>query len=274
AWAATAEFLTLLPPDRRPPFWFCFGSVAALIASNWPAFLLNWLCRDPASPWHLPDWACPPPAIMDNNHPMHWLTGTFAAVVLSSFLAEMIAFRKPGGGSVTRIASSVLIATYLGVLPSFILQLRWPPIASMAYAKDYQGTLAVTLAVFVPKCCDVGAYLVGRVLGRHQMTPYLSPKKTWEGFAGGLATAVLVAIGLNRAGLRTGSDTRVFLGGDGVTDLIAVGFGITMGTAGVLGDLAESLLKREGGQKDASQSIPGFGGLMDVIDSVIFAAPV
>src|SRR5262249_3406535 len=160
AWAATAEFLTLLPPDRRPPFWFCFGSVAALIASNWPASLLNWLCRAPASPWHLPDWACPPPAIMDNNHPMHWLTGTFAAVVLSSFLAEMIAFRKPGGGSVTRIASSVLIATYLGVLPSFFLQLRWPPIASMADAKGYQGTLAVTLAVFVPKCCDIGAYLV------------------------------------------------------------------------------------------------------------------
>ena len=92
--------------------------------------------------------------------------------------------------------------------------------------------------------------------------------------AGGLATAVLVAVGLNRAGLLVHSDTKVFLGGDGVTDLIAVGFGLTMGVAGVLGDLAESLIKREGGQKDASQAIPGFGGLLDVIDSVIFAAPV
>src|SRR5947209_18436376 len=78
AWAAVAEFLTLLPPDRRPPFGFCFASVAALLASNWPAFLLNWLWRHPASP--LPAWATPPPSVLANNHPMHCLPATVPAV--------------------------------------------------------------------------------------------------------------------------------------------------------------------------------------------------
>ena len=95
------------------------------------------------------------------------------------------------------------------------------------------------------------------------MTPLLSPKKTWEGFTGGMLASVLAAVALNRLG-------PVLRGGD----LAAVGFGLTVGGAGVLGDLAESLIKRDGRQKDASTTVPGFGGVLDVIDSVVFAAPV
>jgi phosphatidate cytidylyltransferase len=247
--ASCWEFLVLLGPARRPPPWLCYAAVFALIVSNWPAYVLKVLY----------DW---------ESDPWHWVGGTFVVVVLSAFLTEMASYREPGG-SVRRIAFTILIAAYLGLLPSFFAQLRWPP-RTLAAGEDadYHGTLALALTVFVPKCGDIGAYMAGRFLGRHKMTPVLSPKKTWEGFAGGMATSVAMAVLLNRFGhpLPGGA---TWLG-----DLAAVGFGVTVGGAGVLGDLAESLVKRDCGQKDASQTIPGFGGVLDVVDSVIFAAPV
>jgi phosphatidate cytidylyltransferase len=243
------EFLVLLGPARRPSPWLCYGAVFALIASNWAAYVLELLCGWKSDPWH-------------------WVGGTFAVVVLSAFLTEMASYREPGG-SVTRIAYTVLIAVYLGLLPSFFAQLRWPPrTLEVGQDADYHGTLALALAVFVPKCGDIGAYMAGRFLGRHKMTPVLSPKKTWEGFAGGMATSVAVAVLLNRFGQPLPG------GATWLGDLAAVGFGLTVGGAGVLGDLAESLIKRDCGQKDASQTVPGFGGVLDVVDSVIFAAPV
>ena len=122
-------------------------------------------------------------------------------------------------------------------------------------------TVALALTIFVPKCCDIGAYFAGRMLGRHRMTPVLSPKKTWEGLAVGLVVSALAALGLNRFG-------------GGLSDPAALGFGLTVGGAGVFGDLAESPLKRDCQKKDASQAVPGFGGVLDVVDSVVFAAPV
>jgi phosphatidate cytidylyltransferase len=90
----------------------------------------------------------------------------------------------------------------------------------------------------------------------------LSPKKTWEGFTGGMIGGSLIAVGI-------GQVWPVF---SGLAE--AVAFGVVVGLAGVFGDLAESLVKRECQTKDASKSIPGFGGLLDVVDSVLFAAPV
>jgi phosphatidate cytidylyltransferase len=119
------------------------------------------------------------------------------------------------------------------------------------------------LAIFVPKGCDIGAYFTGRLLGRHHMTPLLSPKKTWEGAAGGMVASVAIAIGINRLG----PVLPLGLAGE-------IGFGATVGAAGMLGDLAESLIKRDCQKKDASQAVPGFGGMLDVVDSVVFAAPV
>src|SRR5262249_41263172 len=91
----------------------------------------------------------------------------------------------------------------------------------------------------------------------------LSPKKTWEGAGGGLATAVGVAFALDSFG-------PVIPGGPAGV----VAFGLSIGAAGMLGDLAESLIKRDLQQKDASQVVPGFGGILDVVDAVVFAAPV
>jgi phosphatidate cytidylyltransferase len=229
ALASCCELVQLLESAARPPGWLCYASVALILAANWPAHLAV-----ESSAWL-------------------WLAGTFAAVVLSSFLVEMATFREPGG-SVVRIAFVVFIVAYLGWLPSFLVQLRW--LASVP-----QSTVALALTIFVPKCCDIGAFFTGRLLGHHQMTPVLSPKKTWEGLAGGLAVSALAAFAINR------------LGG-GLNDLAALGFGVTVGGAGVLGDLAESLIKRDCQKKDASQVVPGFGGVLDVVDSVLFAAPV
>jgi phosphatidate cytidylyltransferase len=236
AVAACLELLHLLDPARRPSVWLCCTSVAVLVVMNWLAHLLEW------DPWQA-------------------IAGTFAAVVLAAFGVEMATFREPGA-SVTRVALTVGIAAYLGLLSCFFAQLRWLGGTALE-GKASRATLALALAIFVPKCCDIGAYFTGRLLGRHPMAPVLSPKKTREGAAGGLAASVLAAAGIDHLG-------PVLRGGAWA----AVVFGLTVGLAGLLGDLAESLIKRDCGRKDASHAVPGFGGVLDVVDSVLFAAPV
>jgi phosphatidate cytidylyltransferase len=237
---ACFELLRLLPPERRPFAWLSYLAVAVLVVVNW-----------------LPHVGV---ALFPTWDPWHWTISAFTAVVLAAFLVEMAAFRE-AGESVARMAGLVWTAGYLGLLPSFFAQLRWLRGAE-AGGVDV-GTLALALAIFVPKGCDIGAYFTGRWLGRHPMTPLLSPKKTWEGAAGGIAASIAMAVGINRLGPVLNSG----LVGE-------VGFGVTVGVAGMLGDLAESLIKRDCRQKDASQAVPGFGGMLDVVDSVVFAAPV
>jgi phosphatidate cytidylyltransferase len=242
---ACHELLSLLDAARRPPAPLCYAAVAAVLAVNWVPHVVPAARALSADPWS-------------------WVAGTFAAVVLSAFLWEMAVFREPGQ-SVTRIALTVWVAAYLGLLPSFLAQLRWLP-DPMGYSGIPRGTLALALAIFVPKFCDVGAYFTGRFLGRHKAAPVLSPKKTWEGFAGGLVVAVLTALAVHGLG-------PVFPGG-GWAALSAAAFGLVVGVVGIFGDLAESLVKRDGQKKDASQVVPGFGGVLDVVDSIVFAAPI
>jgi phosphatidate cytidylyltransferase len=231
------ELHRLLAPFASPPRALCLAGVCAVLLANWPARVGFWGAG--ASP--LAAWRD--------------VAGAFAAVVVAAFLAEMATYREPGG-SVLRIAFATWVVAYLGVLPSFLAQLRWddPPA---------RGVTALALVIFVPKFGDVGAFFTGRALGRHKMTAVLSPKKTWEGLAGGLLAAVLTAVGLNRALARVLQD-----------DWSAAGFGLAVGLAGVFGDLAESLIKRDCRRKDASGLMPGFGGVLDVVDSIVFAAPV
>jgi len=198
--------------------------------------------------------------VNSNVHAPFWLLliGILAGFLLITFLYEMATFTAPGR-SVERIAFTWLILGYLGLLPCFFAQIRWIP-------GDHQdNSVRLALAVFVPKCCDIGAYTVGRLIGKHKMTPVLSPKKTWEGAIGGLVTAALVAIGIDRLGPTPvlGQDYRW-----------EIGFGLSVGIAGMLGDLAESLLKRDCQTKDASTAVPGFGGVLDVVDAIIYSAPV
>jgi phosphatidate cytidylyltransferase len=234
---ATRELLDLLPEDSRPCEWLTMATVLIIGGMNWwPAF--------------------EPPPRLDV-----WdLIGLWVLVgVVASFVREMWLFRGPDR-IVVRIALNAFVLIYLGVLPSFLAQLR--------FLGGERSTVALALAVFVPKCNDIGAYftgkfLTGRILGRTLMTPLLSPKKTWQGFIGGMVASVAVALAI-----------QAFFPVIPFGWIGAIGFGLTVGLAGVIGDLAESLIKRDLQTKDASHSVPGFGGVLDVIDSLLFAAPV
>jgi phosphatidate cytidylyltransferase len=239
SWVACRELHNLLENSRRPPSWLCHAGVALLIAANWPA--------------HLPGLDDVEP------EPWLWLGAALVVVAMGGFLVEMAAYREPGG-SVSHMALALWIAVYLGLLPGFLAQLRW-----LNPADPLHGTTALALTIFVPKVGDIGAYFTGRALGKTPLTPRLSPKKTVEGAVGGLAAAMAVAVAIDRL-------APVHVLGESLA--LEIGFGFTVGLAGMLGDLAESLIKRDCGHKDASQVVPGFGGILDVVDAVIFAGPV
>jgi phosphatidate cytidylyltransferase len=232
------ELVRLLGPKHNLPFWYCLGGILFLLISNWLAHL-----RLPTEEI-LPELA---------------FVGTaFIIFFLATFLREMAVYREPGH-AIVRLSLCLWIVGYLGLLPSFVVQLRWFP------AQEYFSTVALVLAIFVPKCCDIGAYFAGRYLGRTRMTPALSPKKTWEGALGGLLLAVIVTIAIDRLAPVSPLNQNWWL---------EIGFGLSVGGFGILGDLAESLIKRDCQQKDASDVVPGFGGVLDVIDAILFAAPV
>ena len=242
--AACQELVGLLG-ERRPQVALVFIGVLLLGTGNW------WAHVPSQQGWNLDAW--------------HVLLGTYVGLILLVFLWEMATYQPPGdgasAGSIERMARTLLAISYLGLLPCFLAQLRWLYPATLAV----HGSVALALVIFVPKFCDIGAYTTGRLIGRHKMTPVLSPKKTWEGAVGGLVFAALTAIGIDRLG-----PAPLLKGCLG----LEIGFGVSLGIAGMLGDLAESLIKRDCRQKDASAAVPGFGGVLDVVDAVIFAAPV
>jgi phosphatidate cytidylyltransferase len=120
------------------------------------------------------------------------------------------------------------------------------------------GPLAFLMFIFVVKFCDIGAYTFGRLFGKHKFSPVISPKKTWEGMAGGVLFSVIAS--------------SLFAKYCAIMPVLpAVVFGVIFAFAGQLGDLAESMLKRAAETKDSAAFVPGFGGVLDVIDSPLAA---
>ncbi|BAM03797.1 phosphatidate cytidylyltransferase [Phycisphaera mikurensis] len=128
----------------------------------------------------------------------------------------------------------------------------------------------MVLAMLVVKSCDVGAYFTGRYLGRHKLILWLSPGKTREGLAGGMTLAGLIAAALWWATDAGGADSTL----PEVALWVVFACGAVLGLAGQVGDLFASALKRAAGVKDFARTIPGFGGVMDVGDSVLLAGPL
>jgi phosphatidate cytidylyltransferase len=241
---ASLEFVALLPVELRPDRSGVLLSVVGVLAANWYSPVRATLGDVPFLPTFADPW-----------HPVFL---AFTGVVIAAFLHEMYHYKQPGGQTV-RIAMTIFACGYMALLPSFFLRLRW-----LDGGADVNfSTWLLTLVIFVPKCGDIGAYFTGRLIGRIPFSPKISPKKTWEGYLGGIALAALTAVGIN-------AYMPLFRYGA----MEAIGFGCVVGTAGVLGDLAESVIKRDFGQKDAAKKLPGFGGLLDVLDSILFAAPV
>jgi phosphatidate cytidylyltransferase len=182
--------------------------------------------------------------------------------VILVFLVEMSRYRQPGTASVN-VALSLLCLVYIGVLWGFIPLLR-------RFHDNGWGMMALFSAILIVKASDAGAYFTGRTLGRHKMSPILSPKKTIEGAIGGLVVACLACGAFfHFAGpALVGPSFKMPL------TLNWLAYTLIVAVAGIFGDLAESLLKRDMGSKDAGNQLPGLGGVLDVIDSVLFAAPV
>lgn len=178
-----------------------------------------------------------------------------ALMVVGVFLNQMLTRRVEG--ALSRIAATFLAILYLGVGGAMVLSLR------MNYGL---GVLLVFLAAV--KLTDVGAYFVGSLLGRHKLMPWLSPGKSWEGLLGGLVMA-----GLTGAAACWASDTFWWMHFP-LPWYGTVAFCLILGVVGQFGDLCESLLKRSAGVKDAGNLVPQFGGVLDIIDSPLIAAPL
>ncbi|HXE51572.1 MAG TPA: phosphatidate cytidylyltransferase [Tepidisphaeraceae bacterium] len=185
----------------------------------------------------------------------------FIIVFVMLLAALRRALAKQPHEAIVRMAGTVLATLYLGGLAWFIMAIRVKHTDIVDRTRyGFNGTTTLILMILlVVKSTDIGAYFGGRALGRHKLIPWLSPGKTWEGFGFGVLTAAAV-------GLAFGPAIHHPL-------WKATLFGAVIGAIGQLGDLLESLMKRDAEVKDSGSLIPGFGGVLDVIDSPLFAAP-
>jgi phosphatidate cytidylyltransferase len=182
-------------------------------------------------------------------------TGFVILFVLGLCLRQFFARRS--GSGIVAISMTLFGLMYVPWLLNFIQKINFFP--------GVDGRYYLLYFVLITKCSDTGAYLVGSLVGRHKMIPRISPGKTWEGFAGALAVSVLASLAFLH-----------FLGGHtaGMNAKHAVILGLLLGLAAVVGDLIESLFKREAGLKDSGRYFPGIGGILDLLDSLLFNAPI
>jgi phosphatidate cytidylyltransferase len=239
---ASSEILGLLVRgDRQPIPWLVYAGNFLIVAANGiPAF--------GPSRW-----------INSSLERLGWPLAALAISVLAAFIGEIKRYREPGRAA-NNLAATIFSFSYVGLLLTFVVQIAF----------GLHGLLALLSLIVVVKMGDTGAYSVGSLIGRHKMTSHLSPGKTWEGAAGALVFAVVGSWGVFevlRPRLMSGEITSPAV-------WQWVGYGLIVGIAGMVGDLAESLLKRDSGQKNSSGWMPGLGGVLDVLDSILFAAPV
>ncbi|HUG66739.1 MAG TPA: phosphatidate cytidylyltransferase [Pirellulaceae bacterium] len=177
------------------------------------------------------------------------------------FVGEMMRYKEPGG-VIVNVALGVFTTLYIGLLLTFVAELRF-------FGSNERGMAALVSLLFVTKLSDTGAYFCGKSFGRHKLAPRLSPGKTIEGAIGGIVTACLaswvffqfIAPRILGAGAPPSPLWGVLL------------YGAIIAVAGMLGDLSESLLKRDMQRKDSSSWLPGLGGVLDILDSILAAAP-
>jgi phosphatidate cytidylyltransferase len=250
---AALELVRLLAATGLRPYCNCVvAGILVILVSNWVPHVaipnghsdrIPALDYDPAGPMAV----------------LAWPFLGFATVIMATFIVASARFTGPGD-TMGRIAATILAVGYPGILGTFILQMRW-------FEGHLQGFLSLTFLVATAKGADVGAYTFGRLFGRHKLWPTLSPHNTIEGAVGGmvfaLAAAFIVAL--------IGHKYLLIPTPDWPHTIV---YGLVVGAFAQLGDLMESMIKRDCARKDASDAIPGFGGVLDVVDSLLFAGPV
>jgi phosphatidate cytidylyltransferase len=232
--------------SARPDRALVVGGVLAIVLSNWGPHITAHLIGADDRPGGAVE-------------ALAWPLWAFVAVVMFTFIAQSARFEHPGGTMAT-IAGTVLAVAYVGLLGSFLVQFRW-------LESPYRGLVPLAALVATSKGADMGAYFAGRAAGRHKLWPQLSPNKTIEGAIGGLILGTVfaaVVFGL----------ARVLFHTQVLSWPAVVGFGVVVGSSAQLGDLMESMIKRDCDRKDASATLPGFGGVLDVLDSLLFAGPI
>ncbi|MFZ2625813.1 MAG: phosphatidate cytidylyltransferase [Propionibacterium sp.] len=175
------------------------------------------------------------------------ITGGLALMMIAALFV-----RIPRGveGFVADVAASAFVIGYLPLLGSSV---------ALMLASNH-GAARILCFIVCPIACDTGAYAFGSLFGRHKMAPSISPAKTWEGFVGGIVLTMVVAAVVVHLVLHAPIWVGLLLG-------------LVVGGAGVLGDLVESAIKRDAKLKDMSHLLPGHGGVMDRLDSMLVAAP-
>ena len=191
----------------------------------------------------------------------------FEVAVLLFFLLTMFArqmfARLRGDEPLQTMAYTLFGLLYVLWLYNFITKIVY--VVPRSSTGAVTGQFYVLYLITVTKFSDMGAYLTGSVIGRHQMIPHISPKKTWEGFGGALVFSLLSSLALYK--LMPGHLSVL-------TVAHATALGLLLGFVAVIGDLAESIIKRSTGVKNSGNMLPGIGGALDLVDSLLFTAPL
>ncbi len=185
-------------------------------------------------------------------------------ILVASVVSFFLLHFREASESLVHVAVEFFGICYIAVPLSMVMAILYPP--------SHQGVLQdgrwwLVYLVFVTKITDVGAYFVGRLWGKHKLAPILSPKKTVEGAIAGFACAWLASLLMYAIG-------KKYSGGAFDLNFVEAScLGILLGVLGQVGDLAESLLKRDAVVKDSNR-LPGLGGVLDLVDSLLLTAPV
>jgi phosphatidate cytidylyltransferase len=182
-------------------------------------------------------------------------TSILIMFVLGLCLRQFVSRSNTAG--ILAISTTLFGLMYVPWLLNFIQKINFFP--------RVNGHYYVLYFILVTKFSDLGAYVVGSLIGKHKMIPRISPGKTWEGFGGAIAISTAASVVF-----------AYFMGNrlQGMSLWHAVILGIALSTAAVVGDLIESLFKREAGVKDSGKLFPGIGGILDLMDSLLFNAPL
>jgi phosphatidate cytidylyltransferase len=179
-------------------------------------------------------------------------------LILASMTVHLVAYERGRDQSGTDFAITLSGILYIGWLGAYLISVRSLP----------EGMWWVLLVLPAIWLADAGAYFIGRALGRHKLSPRLSPKKTWEGYIGG------VVVGLLGTALLAWLWATLSGRGTAISPLDGAILGLILAVVAPLGDLGESMIKRQFGIKDSGKILPGHGGAFDRIDSWLWAAAI
>jgi phosphatidate cytidylyltransferase len=184
-------------------------------------------------------------------------TGFLILFVLGLCLRQF--FSRSNTAGIAAISTTLFGLMYVPWLLNFLQKINFFP------GLENNGKFYVLYFILVTKFSDTGAYSVGSLIGKHKMIPRISPGKTWEGFGGAIVVSTLASV-LFAHFFRD----KLF----GMNWIHAVILGVILSVCAVVGDLIESLFKREAGVKDSGSFFPGIGGILDLLDSLLFNAPI